>query len=91
VLKAPIAGGDTVVLATGQSRPATLALDEDTVYWANSGVGAVMKVAKTGGDPVVVADNEEGAWAVAVDANNVYWTTAKAMTAEGTIKKRAKK
>jgi hypothetical protein len=79
------------MLAAGQTRPATLALDEDNVYWTNSGGGTVMKVAKAGGDPIVLAANEEGAWAVAVDADNVYWTTSKPMTAEGTVKKRPKK
>jgi hypothetical protein len=46
IMKMPIAGGQIVTLASSQCDPYQIALDATRIYWANSCVGAVMKMVK---------------------------------------------
>ena len=47
VMSAPLAGGAAVTLASGQTRPYDIVLDDMAVYWTNnSNPGGVFKVAK---------------------------------------------
>ena len=60
-----------------------LALDAGNVYWTNSGIGTVNKIAKTGSTSTVLALTQSSPMAIAVDATNVYW----ANNGDGTIMK----
>jgi hypothetical protein len=40
VARAPLAGGDVEILATGQARPVEIRLDRENAYWLNAGSGA---------------------------------------------------
>src|SRR5262249_53492517 len=60
ILKVPLAGGEPLILASNQTNPIDIAIDEVNVYWTNAGSAlgaaspagaAVMKVAKEGGAP----------------------------------------
>ena len=45
--KVPLGGGTTTILAKDQASPASVAVGDTSVYWANYIIGgAVMKVAK---------------------------------------------
>jgi hypothetical protein len=74
VTKAPLAGGATTSLATGQDGPSAIAVDSTNVYWIDYSGGTVMKVAKAGGAPVILAIGQSAPGNIAVDAVNVYWT-----------------
>lgn len=68
-------------LATGQTNPRTVSLDETHVYWVEGGQGAITRVPKTGGVPEVLATGQAGAGGLAIDATHVYWTN----TASGSL------
>ena len=68
-------------LATGQTNPRTVTLDDTHVYWIEGGQGAITRVPKTGGVPEVLATGQAGAGGLAIDAVNVYWTN----TASGSL------
>lgn len=68
-------------LATGQTNPRTLTLDDTHVYWIEAGQGAIARVPKTGGVPEVLATGQAGAGGLAIDATHVYWTN----TASGSL------
>lgn len=61
-------------LATGQTNPRTLTLDETHVYWVEGVQGAITRVPKTGGVPEILANGQVGAGGLAIDATHVYWT-----------------
>jgi hypothetical protein len=54
VMKAPLAGGTPLVLASGQSKPGSIAVDARNVYWMTTdiagGAGAIMRIPLGGGD-----------------------------------------
>lgn len=68
-------------LATGQTSPRTVTLDDTHVYWVEGGQGAITRVPKTGGVPEVLATGQAGAGGLAIDATDVYWTN----TASGSL------
>ncbi len=65
-------------LATGQTNPRTVALDDTHVYWVEGGQGAITRVPKTGGVPEILATGQAGAGGLAIDATHVYWTNTAA-------------
>jgi hypothetical protein len=94
VMKASINGGGIVILASGQTSPYHIALDDAYVYWTNkidapdAGVsGSVMRVKKAGGAAEVVSPNQDGASGISVDDTNVYWANHLNV---GNVKRKAK-
>jgi hypothetical protein len=80
VMKAPLGGGPSTVLASGQAEPLWLVVDANNVYWVNQGTpensetdGTVMKVPLGGGQPTILASGQLSPTSVAVDASFVYW------------------
>lgn len=75
VMQMPLAGGEPIVLASGQT-PGSLAIDAEHVYWTNTtDDGSVMSVPIGGGTVTTLAAHQPGPVSIAVDATNVYWTT----------------
>jgi hypothetical protein len=73
LMKMPLAGGAPEVLVAGLHGPGDLALDGDTLYWANTD-GRIMKVSVAGGSPTLLATGQVDPLNVTVDATAVYWT-----------------
>jgi hypothetical protein len=71
VMKTPICGGASVVLAQGQGWLKGIAVDSTSVYWA--GASGVSKVPLGGGTPELLAAGSQVS-ALAVDAAYVYWS-----------------
>lgn len=71
VLKISLAGGDPVVLASGQGTPQGIAADATHVYWSTEDT---VKSMPLGGGPVtVIASGQPRAGGIALDATSVYW------------------
>jgi len=62
-------------LATGQSTPASVAVDGTHVYWVTAG-GEVKKVPLGGGTVTTLASGQDEPLSVAVDGTHVYWVNA---------------
>lgn len=73
-------------LATGQTQPRTLTLDDTHVYWVEAAKGAITRVPKAGGVPELLATGQAGAAGLAMDAANVYWTNEPAGTVHSVAK-----
>jgi hypothetical protein len=65
-------GGTPITLASGQSSPNYIAVDELNVYWTADGV--VMSVPLNGGTPTVLASGQFEPEGIAVRGDTVYWT-----------------
>ena len=69
--------GCLIVLATGEGRPAGIAVDSRFVYWADksndAGAGAVKK-APIGGGPITVLATGRDPSEIVIDATTIYWT-----------------
>jgi hypothetical protein len=63
-----------MILASGQSGPAGIAVDGTAVYWVTHQGGTVMKVPRCGGPAVTLAEGRSEPHSIAVDATSVYWT-----------------
>jgi hypothetical protein len=73
VAKVPLGGGTPITLTPGRYSPGQIAVDSNSVYWADGNYGDVFKVGVDGGFAVTLASSGS-ATGVAVDSNNVYWT-----------------
>lgn len=84
----PGGGGQGTLLATGQTAPKQIAVDDQNVYWTNQGdgvsiPGSVVKVPIQGGTPVTLAtmcDLQSQPWAIAVADGQVYFTVEQMTT-----------
>jgi hypothetical protein len=81
VVRAPLAGGAPVVLASGITRPNDLAADATHVYWTATGVytamggnGTVKRVPALGGPTELLVAGGRNPEAIALDGAAVYWT-----------------
>jgi hypothetical protein len=85
VMKAPLAGGPAVTIASSQNYPYAIAIDNTNIYWTNNG-GTVMKAPLSGGTPIVIASGQAYPFGIALDATSVYWTNNN----DGTVMKAPK-
>jgi hypothetical protein len=76
----------SIVSSSIRSVVASVAVDEDSIYWADSSAGLVLKAARVGGSPTVLASNQDNLEQIAVDKDSVYWTTSDGALARGTPK-----
>ena len=83
VMKAPLAGGEPVTIASGSHSVYGLAVDATSVYWVGHTTPApavltstVMKAPLDGGTPITLATGTAQPMALAIDGVNVYWTNA---------------
>ena len=79
VMKTPITGGDSIVVAAGLGTVSALAVDATSIYWASrpddfSG-STLTKMPLAGGPPVELASAEQYIFRIVVNSANVYWTT----------------
>jgi hypothetical protein len=74
VIKTPVDGTASLVIAERQGGPVGVAADDSYVYWANYFAGTVMKAPVMGGAAVVLAQDQDRPMSVAVDDTSVYWT-----------------
>jgi hypothetical protein len=75
VIKAPISGGSTTVLASHQAGPCGIVVIKDAVFWSNIDGGTIMTVSVNGGEPTALASNQHHPSAITANAKNLYWTT----------------
>lgn len=74
VLKAPISGGETKVLASGQQGPCGIAIDDKSVYWSNNQGGTIMEVSVGGGPTAVLASGQDHPTSIGVNKDKIYYT-----------------
>jgi hypothetical protein len=82
----PISGGAPFHIATGQSKPFGIALEDTYVYWTNLGdadaptpvAGSVMRATFAGADRYTLAGGQDDAYGVSVDGERAYWTIHRA-------------
>jgi hypothetical protein len=73
ILRVPATGSDRVVLGRSEGEVTNVAIDDDTVYWADRLEGTIVAVAKAGGAPRVLASDRGLPGAIAADADTLYW------------------
>jgi len=86
---APPFAGPPAVLATTDTRPLMLALDDSHVYCATASAerpGSILEIPRSGGPQRVLAAGQLFPSSIAVDATHVYWTTLR----DGAVKRIAR-
>jgi hypothetical protein len=72
----------TITTLVSDVRATVIALDADTVYWAELGPnGAIWRVPQQGGKAEILASQPDPHGLLAVDDANVYWTSGKRLGA----------
>lgn len=61
------------VIASGQARPYSIAMDATHVYWANEENGTLARVAREGGYVEVLARKQSWPAGTALDETHLYW------------------
>jgi hypothetical protein len=77
LVKAPVSGGDPVVLASVQGMDNWVAVDTTGVYWSDAASAngtTILKVGFDGGTPTTVVASDDHIARFAVGADGVYWT-----------------
>jgi hypothetical protein len=71
----PCLGGacQPILVASQQSAPAFIAVDDTGVYWTNSGDGTVMRSNKDGTGQLKIASGQDTPWVIRVRKGRVYW------------------
>jgi hypothetical protein len=83
----PKSQADLVTLASGQTCPWGMAIDDTSVYWTNCGDptgGYVLKVPKAGGEVVKLASGDRLS-GIAVANGSVYWVAGTSDASSGAI------
>ncbi len=75
IWRVAVAGGAPIALYNGPTKPESIAIDADFVYWTEAASSTISRVAKKGGSTVVIANTIFEGLGLAVDAGNVYFTT----------------
>jgi hypothetical protein len=80
ITRAPLSGGASTALASQQTVPWRIAVDDQNAYWTGMDSGGngwvVMKVSLAGGVPEQLASGQGLPWGIAVDGTSVYWVSA---------------
>ena len=74
VVSMDLEGGAPVALASGQTDPGGLAVDQTSIYWHAK--NSIMKMPLAGGEPTVLASNVLVANTLVVNATHLFWTDA---------------
>jgi hypothetical protein len=83
IMRLPASGGQPVAVIEA-GNPSALAVDEESIYWADASAGLVMKAARGGSSPTILASNQGELAQIAVDKDSVYWTTSDGALARAT-------
>jgi hypothetical protein len=87
VMSAPLAGGDATILAFAQKGTVGLAIDTQSLYWANKGGpfgdGTIVSMPLAGSAAVTLAGSQDAPRAIAVDDVGVYWTAGGSVIEDG--------
>jgi hypothetical protein len=73
IVRIPVAGGDSVKIATVEGVVSGVALDAANVYWADSLEGAVLAAPKTGGMPHALLHDRGLPRDVVIDGDALVW------------------
>ncbi len=66
-----------IVIASGQSNPTSIAVDDTNVYWTNDvTAGSIMRAPLTGGIVTVISSGQDSPVPLAVGGGVVYWSNA---------------
>jgi hypothetical protein len=76
-----------VALASGQSCPMGISVQDQVVYWTNSvpASGAVMRVLSPGDAPEVIAEDYVNPVAIALDETSVFWAVQGTLDGDGFV------
>ena len=76
IMKMPINGAGSTILASVQDSPGIIASNGTSVYWTVPAEGAVMKVSVADGSVTTLVSGQNSPMGIAVDAASVYWANS---------------
>jgi hypothetical protein len=83
VMQVALAGGNVTTLASQESVPVGIALQGNTVYWTEYGLGSlglVLSAPKGGGTVVPLVANLRNPYSLAIQGNTMFWSYYSAST-----------